>query len=179
MPVKQTDLVIEVRSLSNLVILQHIQIDTLLRRHELPPTARPPAIHAPQELRHKLSIITDHPLHDPILAAELKLVAEVRQFALHQIFCRSKSLRSGRIWRRNAEDRSDELGVPLCNAIDGRTTPVMAAEDDLGRVGLACNGSDDVGVGAEPVIVQVWGEALDTKYCVSLHCLKDTGVPLL
>jgi hypothetical protein len=43
----------------------------------------------------------------------------------------------------------------------------MAAEDELGRVGVACNGSDGVGVGTETVVVQVWGEAL--RCLVSLH----------
>jgi hypothetical protein len=49
----------------------------------------------------------------------------------------------------------------------------MAAEDELGRVGVACNGGDGVGVGTETVVVQVLGEALGT--CVSLRDCNDTG----
>jgi hypothetical protein len=90
----------------------------------------------------------------------LKLVAEIRQLAFRQSLRRSESPRSGGVGSCNTENRCDELGIPLCNTVDGRTTPVMAAEDELGRVGVACNGGDGVSVGAETVVVQVWGEAL-------------------
>jgi hypothetical protein len=49
----------------------------------------------------------------------------------------------------------------------------VTAEDELGRVGVACNGGDGVGVGTETVVVQVLGEALGT--CVSLRDCNDTG----
>lgn len=152
-PVKQTHLVVEERRLANLIFFHDIHINPLLRRHELPPTTRPPTVHSSQELSHELSIIADHPLHNAILTTELKLVAKIRQLTLCQRFRRSERLRSGRVGRRNAEDRGDELGVPLCDTVDGRSTPVMTTEDELGRVGLACNGGDGVGVGAEAVVV--------------------------
>lgn len=166
---EQTYLVIEERRLPNLILPHNVQVDPLLGRHELPPTTRPTTVHAPQELRHKLSVIANHPLHDTIIATELKLVAEIRQLALRQSFCRDERPRSGRVRRRNAEDGRNELRIPLGNAVNGRTAPVMAAEDELGRVGVACDGGDGVGVGAETVVVQVWGEALEMF--VSLTCL--------
>jgi hypothetical protein len=172
-PVKRTHLIIKERRLPNFVALHYIQIDPILGRHELPPATRPPTVHAPQELRYKLSVITNHLLHNAVLATELKLVAEIRQLTLRQGLCRNESPRSGRVGCRNTEDRCDEFGVPLRNAVDGRTAPVVAAEDELGRVGVACNGGDGVGVGAEAVVVQIWGEAL--RSCMSLREYNNTG----
>jgi hypothetical protein len=146
-------LLLKERILRSLIIPHHIQIHTFLGRHELPPTARPPSIHPIQELLHKLLIIPNELLHHSIIAAKLQLVPEIRQLTLCQSPRRSVRPRSSTIGSGDAEHGSDEVRVPLCDAVDGRSAPVVASEDELWGVDLAGDGGDGVGVGAEAVVL--------------------------
>jgi hypothetical protein len=148
-----THLILKERILRNLVIPHNTQIHTFLRRHELPPTARPPSIHPIQKLLHELLVTPNKLLHHSIIAAKLQLIPEIRQLA----FCQSPRRRvrsgSGAVGSGDAEHGSDEIRVPLRDAVDGGSAPVVASEDELRGVDLAGDGGDGVGVGAEAVVL--------------------------
>jgi hypothetical protein len=148
-----THLILKEWVLRNLIVPHNTQIHTLLRRHELPPTARPPAIHPVQKLLHKHLVIPNKPFHYPVIAAKLQLVPKIWQLAFGQSLRRRVRPRRGTVGSGDAEHGSDEIRVPLCDAVDGGSTPVVASEDELRGVNLAGDGGDGVGVGAEAVVL--------------------------
>lgn len=153
-------LFVEERRLPNLVLPHHVQIHPFLRHHELPPTARSPAIHPIQELLHQPLVIPHKPLHDAPFTAQLQLIPEIRQFALRQRLRGRERFGRGVVRRGDGEHGRDERRVPLRDAVDGRAAPVVAAEDELRDVQLAGDGGDGVGVGQEAVLSQVGRVAL-------------------
>lgn len=54
----------------------------------------------------------------------------------------------------------DQVRVPLSDAPDYCTAPIVAADDDPGNADLGSNGGDGVGVGFEGVVTEVGGEPL-------------------
>ena len=148
-----THLVLEKRRLPNLIVSQNIQIHPFLGHHKLPPTARPTAIHPVQKLLNHLLISANKILHHPVLAPELQLIPEIRQFTLRQSLRGHEGLGRRGVRRRDAEDGGDQGRVPLRDAVDGGATPVVAAEDETRDVDVAGEGGDGVGVGSEGVVL--------------------------
>ena len=58
----------------------------------------------------------------------------------------------GEVRRADGEDVADEVWIPLRDAPDDRTAPVVAADDDAGDVELFGDAGDGVGVGFEAVV---------------------------
>lgn len=163
---KTTHLLIQQRRPTHLPLPQHLQIHPLLRRHKSPSTPpHTPPKHPAQKRPHPPLILPDNPLQNPLLTAKLQLVAEIRQSALGELARGDERPRARGVGRRDAEDGGNQVGLPLRHAVDDSAAPVVAAQDDAGRVGGARDGGDGVGMGEEGVVLQVGGEALVQGSC--------------
>lgn len=130
----------------------------MLRRHELPPTLRLPAIRAYKKIPHR-ALILHHALHLAILAPKLQLVPELPHPIIDQILRADILLHHFKVRRAHAKHMRHERRLPLRNAIHRRAAPVMAPEHDGLRAEGLRDGLDGVSVRFEPEVAQVGGRA--------------------
>lgn len=150
-----TYFLIEQRRHANLIFLDSLEIDTLLRTHRCPPTAQPPTIHSCEELAQHPGL-ADRLLHHMVLAAELQLVPKIWQPPrVHELLHRVVLVQDSEVRRRHAEDVRDEIRVELGRAVDDRSAPVVAAEDDMGGFDRFGEVGDEVCVVLEGVVVEI------------------------
>jgi len=169
-------LIAQQRRTTKLVLLDHAQIHARSGVHEPLPALWATSIHPLQELSHA-RLVTDGFLERTICAAELQLVAELRENRLRELLS-GDELGCGRHVRRaDAEDVRDKVGIPLRDAIHGDSTlstrpsqfsstnkcgwvkdlthPIMATNDDLVHADAHRNARDGIGVRFEAKVLQV------------------------
>lgn len=157
---KATHLLVKQRRHPNLIIPNSLKIHTLLGTHSRPTTTQLPTIHRRQELlQHPTS--THSFLNYLVIATELQLVPEVRQpTGVYQLLHGIVLVLHAEVWRRDAEHVRDEVWVELGYAVDDRSAPVVAAQDEMGGLDCLSEVRDEVCVVLEGVVVQILGETL-------------------
>ena len=114
----------------NLIILNQIQVDTILRSHESLSALRLTAIKTREKFANLL-FVRDHFLDFVVGTSKLKLVAKLRYPILDERFSGNVLIEHPKIRCTDGEDMADEIWIVLGDAINHCTTPIVAANDNF------------------------------------------------
>ena len=75
---------IEERCLADVVVYDNIEVDSILRCHELPSAGRLASVHPEEKLSHRL-LILDNVFDLVVIGTELELIAKLRKDSLAEL----------------------------------------------------------------------------------------------